>query len=166
MAKTDIILFWKPYNEYGYFSQWYASDMVIDKITFKNAEQYMMYKKATLFHNYELAQEILDTDDPATIKKLGRKVIGFEQDKWDAIKETVIYRGNFEKFTQNKKLTKLLLKTRNATLAEATPFDLIYGIGYSKTHPHATNPTKWKGQNLLGKTLMEVRKSIRILLLK
>ena len=41
------------------------------------------------------------------------------------------------------------------------PTDTVWGIGLEADHPDATNPAKWKGQNLLGKILMRVRKELR-----
>jgi len=42
-------------------------------------------------------------------------------------------------------------------LVEASPVDPIWGIGLAKDHPDALLPGKWKGTNLLGFALMEVR---------
>ncbi|CAN0031348.1 unnamed protein product, partial [Pylaiella littoralis] len=30
-------------------------------------------------------------------------------------------------------------------LAEARPYDLLWGIGIPASHPHAAHPSKWKG---------------------
>jgi len=37
---------------------------------------------------------------------------------------------------------------------------LSNGVGISKENPDIYNPAKWRGQNLLGKALMEVRKQL------
>ena len=51
----------------------------------------------------------------------------------------------------------LLIKTGIKVLVEASPYDAIWGIGMGELDPDATDETKWKGQNLLGKSLMRVR---------
>jgi len=42
-------------------------------------------------------------------------------------------------------------------LVEASPYDKIWGIGMSVDNENIENPLTWKGLNLLGFALMEVR---------
>ena len=46
-------------------------------------------------------------------------------------------------------------------LAEASPYDGIWGIRLAASSPEAQDPMKWRGQNLLGFALMEVRDELR-----
>ena len=105
----------------------------------------------------ETLAKIMGSTDPKVCKKLGKQVVGFAPDKWDAIKEDVVYKGNMAKFTQNEDLRRALLETGDATLAEASPYDAIWGIGRKASERLAQVPEKWKGTNLLGKALMRVR---------
>ena len=50
------IYFWKTYEKYGCFSQWYRSDFTVENNTFNCCEQYMMYQKALLFNDNRTAQ--------------------------------------------------------------------------------------------------------------
>lgn len=43
----------------------------------------MMYKKAVLFHDTEIASKILQTSDVAEIKRLGRAVSGYNENDWN-----------------------------------------------------------------------------------
>ena len=61
---------------------------------------------------------------------------------------------------QNDELRNFLLSTGDKVLVEASPSDRIWGIGLGKNNPDALDPTKWRGQNLLGFALMNVRDSI------
>ena len=45
----------------------------------------------------------------------------------------------------------------DAVLVEASPRDRIWGIGMGASNENATNPARWRGQNLLGFALMDVR---------
>ena len=65
-----IICFHNPEEENGYLSNWYMSEFCIDEIHFTSMEQYMMYKKAMLFHDMKIASKILQTSDVAQIKQL------------------------------------------------------------------------------------------------
>jgi ribA/ribD-fused uncharacterized protein len=42
-------------------------------------------------------------------------------------------------------------------LVEASPRDRIWGIGMSAGHRDASRPSRWRGLNLLGFALMNVR---------
>jgi hypothetical protein len=65
--------------------------------------------------------------------------------------------GNLHKFGQHPELAKCLLSTNERILVEASPVDFIWGIGLAQDHAEAPNPENWRGLNLLGFALMEVR---------
>jgi ribA/ribD-fused uncharacterized protein len=139
------------------FSQWHPSRFVVDGNTFVCAEQFMMHGKALLFRDVEIAAQILTTAAPRTQKALGRNVRNFDEAVWKREREAIVYRANHAKFTQNPALLKALLATGNRQLVEASPFDRIWGIGLAADHPDAEVPSKWRGQNLLGKILTRLR---------
>lgn len=60
-------------------------------------------------------------------------------------------------FSQNKELKTTILKTYPKVLVEASPQDKIWGIGLEANNPLAWDCKTWKGQNLLGKALTNVR---------
>ncbi len=89
----------------------------------------MMSQKAKLFHDSERYTAILRTTDPGECKKLGKLVTPFDSSLWDEHKVEIVKAGNRAKFEQNPDLMKLLLDTGDALLAEASPWDKIWGIG-------------------------------------
>lgn len=117
----------------------------------------MMAGKAQLFGDEERRKEILACSDPKQIKALGRKVRGFDQVVWDKFKYAIVLNGNWCKFSQNRELREFLLSTGDSVLVEASPYDRIWGIQLSADTPEAQNPFRWRGENLLGFALMEVR---------
>ena len=141
-------------------SQWYYSDFTVNGIKFNTCEKYMIYQKAVLFNDIETMNKILKIHAPFKIKNIGRKVRNFDQKTWDNAKNEIIYKGNLFKFSQNNKLCQKLLKTGDIILAEASPYDKIYGIGLKPNDPRVQDPTQLKGQNLLGKALMKVREEL------
>ena len=52
------------------------------------------------------------------------------------------------------------MSTEGAVLAEASPFDRIWGIGMDEDKAQKCESKKWRGDNLLGFAIMEVREEI------
>ncbi|MDR1069178.1 MAG: NADAR family protein, partial [Gracilibacteraceae bacterium] len=77
------------------------------------------------------------------------------------VKYSIVLSGNYYKFSQNKEMREYLLSTGNRVLVEASPMDTIWGIGFGKDNEKAYDPNAWRGKNLLGFALMEVRDEIR-----
>ena len=139
------------------FSQWYNCKFIVDEITYHTAEQYMMAQKALLFNDNEIFNEIMRANHPKEYKELGRKIKNFSEAKWNESKYQIVLKGNIAKFSQNGKLKAFLLNTGTKILVEASPYDKIWGIGLSANEENIENPLTWKGENLLGFALMEVR---------
>ena len=152
-----IIGFHNPDEEYGFLSNWYLSDFTVSGIEFSSLEQYMMYQKAVVFKDEEIASQILKTNDVAEIKRLGRAVRNYDDHVWNGVRQIVVYEGLTAKFEQNEDLKGLLKETGDAILAECAVKDRIWGIGLSMTDPDRLDRSKWQGQNLLGYALMAVR---------
>lgn len=138
-------------------SQWYPASFTVDNIPYNCAEQYMMAEKARYFGDSEIEAEILSANSPKEMKALGRKVRNFDATRWNSYKYQAVVKGNLHKFVQNEKFRDFLLATGNKIIVEASPRDCIWGIGLGKDNPAATDPNRWRGQNLLGFALMDVR---------
>ncbi|CAM1372058.1 NADAR family protein [Tenacibaculum xiamenense] len=145
------------------FSQWWESSFEIDGVIYPTAEHYMMAGKARLFKDIEILQEILKVSHPHDAKKLGRKVKNFAPEIWDQHKFDIVVQANLAKFSQNPELKTFLLNTKDRIIVEASPVDPIWGIGMAADHPDVTTPNLWRGYNLLGYALMEVRDQIQTL---
>lgn len=159
--ENQFTFFWQKDKFSGVFSQWFHAPFVIEGIRYETAEQYMMAKKALLFNDYEHYVLIMNEANPQRCKALGKDVRNFDAACWDRCKEEIVYNGNYAKFDQNIKVRKYyLFNTGDTILAEASPFDTVWGIGLEASDPDATDPSKWKGQNLLGKILMRVRSDL------
>lgn len=117
----------------------------------------MMTRKARLFNDHEILEQILKAETPNQAKSLGRKVRNFDPQIWDEHKYEIVKQGNLLKFSQNEKFKEFLLSTGDRILVEASPYDKIWGIGMLETDPKAHDPSQWNGENLLGFALMEVR---------
>jgi ribA/ribD-fused uncharacterized protein len=161
--KTEYLLFWghTPSKDGSItktcFSQWWHCPFTINTISYPTAEHWMMAEKARLFKDDVQLANILATEKPAAAKAFGRKVENFDASVWEQKKGGIVINGNVAKFSQNPDLQAFLLATSNKIIVEASPLDQIWGIGLDPDNPLATQPEKWRGQNLLGFALMEVR---------
>ena len=163
---TTIIYFWGHTPDpttvtAACLSQWYDCYFVVNGVCYHTAEQFMMASKALLFGDDVVHHEIMAAHHPLDCKKLGRKVQGFNPELWDARKYDIVVEGNKAKFGQNPKLKEFLLSTGDAILVEASPYDKIWGIGLDRETALKGIVDQWKGENLLGCALMEVRDWLR-----
>ena len=152
-----FVFFWKLHHKNEEFSNWYPKEFIIEGIRYNCVEQYMMAKKALTFNDLAIYQKIMASDDPGECKDLGKLVSNFNPAVWDSCKREIVYNANYAKFTQNPELMAKLKATGDAIMAEASPQDRIWGIGMAADDPDARYPEKWKGENILGSILMEIR---------
>ena len=160
----DFLFFWKPSantTDKSCLGQWQPSHFEVDIEEYTCAEQYMMAEKARLFEDKEIEEQIMQTSEPKEMKALGKKVKKFDQTVWDKAKYSIVLNGNYYKFAQNKEIRDFLLSTEDKILVEASPLDTIWGIGLGEENPKSHNPQTWRGKNLLGFALMEVRDELK-----
>jgi len=143
------------------FSQWFLTPFTVDGVMYITAEHWMMAEKARLFGDDEMRRQILVAPEPNSAKALGRKVASFDDKVWKANCREIVAQGNTHKFSQNPEMKQVLLDTGDAVIVEAAPRDRIWGIGMGAANENANNPLNWRGQNLLGFVLMDVRESLR-----
>lgn len=158
----SFVFFWGENFANGYLSNWLPCEFTVDGVKYWCTEQYMMAKKAELFGDSEVQSEIMLSKNQKEIKDLGRKVRNFDSELWDKNKIRIVYEGNLAKFSQNEDLKSKILNTGDKILAEASPYDKIWGIGRGiKDGDVINNPNNWYGENLLGFILMRVRDEIK-----
>lgn len=164
VVKNGICLF-----QHGPLSQWWGgypgqkSDIRPPGTTevYNCTEQWMMVSKAVLMGDKDAAARILAEKNPANHKALGRCIQRFDGALWDAHKENIVYLGNLWKFSQNPELKEFLLSfPQGMIFAEAAPWDKVWGIGLGPTDADALIPSKWMGENLLGKIIQRVHREL------
>ncbi len=128
-SEDNYLYFNSPLDvNFGYLSIDYKHTIIINNKKFNSIREYYEYKKSKLF-NDKLPNE----------KKLG-----------------ILIEANFYKFTQNLDLQEKLLNTYNKFICY-TSLDTELGIGLNKDIAIKTAIDEWKGWNLLGIAIMEVR---------
>lgn len=156
IVTDDFVFFWD-----SVFSQWYPAKFEVNGIEYDNAEQYMMYQKASLFKDEAAMHNILNCKSPAEAKSLGRQVRGYDEEVWNRARVGVVIRGNISKFEWNPDMRDTLISTGSRIIVEASPYDKIWGVGLDANDSRILSPSNWKGQNLLGYALVIVRSILR-----
>lgn len=155
IEKHKYYFFWQ-----GVFSQWASTSFVgADGVTYCTCEQAMMAAKALVFDDRATYERILATTNPREQKELGRQVQGFDPAIWNQCKFDIVVQNNYQRALADERFRTSLLATGDLIIVEASPYDRIWGIGYSPTTAPTSDPSTW-GENLLGKALMKVRQML------
>lgn len=148
------------YTSVDMFSNFYASKFRYFNHLFFCSEQAFMWRKAVFFGDEEVARKILAVKfNPNACKQLGRQVKNYNDTEWKKVRYEVMVDVLKAKF-EEPALKKALLATGTKKIAEASVSDTDWGIGLNEDTAVKTIERKWKGLNLLGKALMEVRESL------
>lgn len=141
------IYFYKVNNEYGSFSNFAHFPFELEDKIWITSEHYFQAQK---FTDDEYKEKIRLSDSPMEAANLGRSHDIPLRNDWEKIKDNVMRKAVFAKFTQNKELQLLLLQTEGEVLIEKTSDDYYWGCGKDGS-----------GKNMLGKILMELREALR-----
>jgi ribA/ribD-fused uncharacterized protein len=132
-------------GEYRFLSNFYTAPVELDGIEYKSTEH--AYQAAKTLDASE-RRHVREAVKPNEAKELGQNVK--KRPEWEQIKISVMKELVKQKFTKHKDLKEKLLATGDAYLEETNHWhDTFWGV------------CKGKGENHLGKILMEVREEIK-----
>ncbi len=142
--------FMKPiyfYNQneepYGRFSNFSKHGITLNGKYWPTTEHYFQAQKfAGTLHE----EAVCRMPTPKAAAQWGRNRSLPLRADWETVKDEVMRRALYAKFTQHPELRRLLLTTRNAEIVENSPIDRYWGCGKDGT-----------GKNRLGVLLMELR---------
>ncbi len=167
-TRTKYLFFWghRPRVpdriDHSCFSNWFPAKFTVDGVEYPTTEHFMMAEKARLFGDSAICDKIVSAEHPGAAKSLGRRVANFDEATWVEKRFEIVVRGNEAKYSQNEPMKDFLVTSGSKVLVEASPTDRIWGIGMASNDDRAKKPSKWKGLNLLGFALMEVRERFKI----
>lgn len=144
-------------GEYRNFSNSSQHPIDMDGEKFNTVEHYFQAMKAKEFKDDEIYNKIIKAKTPKAAKALGKKVKNFVTEIWDAKRDEVMEKAMRAKFVQHPELRKELMATGDKLIGEANPRDTYWGIGTGIESEKSKSPSKWRGQNKLGKILMALR---------
>lgn len=137
-------------GKYHFLSNFYPCTIEYEGIVYPSTEHAYQAAKTT---NPDLRQMIADIESPGKAKRRGWN-LPLRED-WDQVKFKVMYEINSYKF-QDPDLRQKLRDTGKAELVEGNNWhDNFWGVCACKR-------CSGKGQNFLGRVLMEVRNDIRL----
>jgi ribA/ribD-fused uncharacterized protein len=150
MSSDTEILFSGRYNDYGFLSNSYLSEMIIDKLEYYHVEGY--FQSVKLKDIDDIASErIRQIENPMECERVAKNVLLTKEqtDHWNSIRYNIMKKGVYTKFTSSKYLQKLLIQTGNKNIVNNIEHDSYWGVGYDR-----------KGLNMLGKILMDIRQQL------
>ena len=154
----NYVAFWN-----GPFSNYYPCLFRVNRKLWFNSEQCFMWLKAKYFGDEETALAIESAAAPSFAKRLGREVKNFDEAKWQKVRYEKMYEAVFNKFSQNEDLRQELLsdKYKDKHFVEGSPYDKIWGVGIKWTDKAIADKDNWRGENLLGQVLDDVREKLK-----
>lgn len=149
------------YGYRDYLSNHYSCSFHWMGKKFNSAEQAFMWFKASKFGDHEIADKLLQETFPPRCKKLGRQVRNFNETTWTDVKGPMMENILMAKFRCNEALKHRLLNTEGYILVEASPGDTYWGVGMDENNSDISDTRNWKGRNVLGHVLMNVREMLK-----
>jgi N-glycosidase YbiA len=146
VMSRHVIQFYSTKDAYGDFSNFAAFPIEIDGQTWPTSEHYFQAQK---FAGTEHEELIRVTPSPMTVAKLGRDRKRPLRADWEEVKDSIMRKAVWAKFTQHPRLAAMLVGTGDAEIVEHTENDAYWGDGGDG-----------KGLNRLGEILMQVREAI------
>ena len=145
---TMPIHFYSTQGEHGCFSNFSRHPISLDGHTWPTTEHYFQAMKFP--HDPERQAEIRNAKSPTICKRIAWKKGVKLRDGWDSLRNDVMRTALHAKFTQHEAAREVLLGTGDEELVEHTARDSYWGDGGDG-----------KGQNMLGRLLMELRDTLR-----
>ncbi|PAV62753.1 hypothetical protein WR25_22979 [Diploscapter pachys] len=139
------------------FSNHYPAKFTLVNHDYHCTEQYYQFMKVHTNERKDLDQKILEESDPKIIKKIADEIEVPDLERWSKLCWKVMLKCNLEKYMTHQNLRVQLFRTLGATLVEASPTDDYWGVGMSIDDPDLANKSTWKGHNMMGQVLMEIR---------
>ena len=140
------ILFYDKFQPYYDFTNFAPYPIVVERVIYPTSEHYFQAQKLIGTQHFH---QILTNPSPRYAFEYARQehVKPWIRKDWQEIKNNVMYKALYHKFTQYSTLATMLLQTGDKELIEDSPYDSYWGCGRDK-----------QGMNVLGKLLMKLRK--------
>ena len=160
-------------------SHWYTAPFELDGEAFATVEHFLAAEAArciafeapmederesqqSKWRVDALRERILAAPSPGEARGALPDLKGEAAAAWAARRYEAAVQGNGAKFRARPELANFLLATEERVLVMASPFDRVWGVGIEAGDERCEDPTRWRGENLAGFALMEVRAELRL----
>ena len=123
-------------------------------------EQLFVAEEAEFMGDSEAANSVREAKSLERVRQIENGIANVDRELWGQYQYSVMLNLNWSKFCQNCGLRNALLATGEDVLVYQAS-DSVWGIGLAPESPDVRDPQRWKGHNLLGFALMEVRDELR-----
>ncbi len=141
------IFFYNADEPYGALSNFSRYGFMLDGLDWPTSEHYYQAQKFTNPADFEAVRQARSA---FVARRMGNDHSRPIRPDWDEIREEVMWRANYAKFSTNPEARAKLLSTGTEELVEASPYDDFWGQGSNKD-----------GQNRFGKLLMRLRAQLQ-----
>ena len=99
----------------------------------------------------QLSRDLLDIHEPKVLKQRVKRLKNYNEADWMNYIPIMLKPAlSASKFEQNEILRDALVATGSTVLAEASPYDTLFGIGLGLNNPLALDQSSWHDKNLQG----------------
>jgi ribA/ribD-fused uncharacterized protein len=141
------IYFYNIREQYGCFSNFSPHGFVLDELYWSTSEHYFQAQK---FIGTPYLEKLRLVKTPKEAANMGRQRTLPLRSDWEDVKDNIMRKAVFSKFSTNKDIQGILLSTGNEKLVENSPIDYYWGCGADGS-----------GKNMLGIVLMEIRQQLK-----
>jgi ribA/ribD-fused uncharacterized protein len=164
--KTIMLVLFQSKDDpkYGYLTLEWPIEFEFNSVQYSSAYQGLMAEMAKTFNDEDNLQKIMTAESANDIEYSLTDVSGdqdINETKWNSRLAELLFDINYNKFSQNPELAQKLIQTKLAKIGYYKEGDNLLGIGISLDNPDVKKPSKWSGQNLLGKTLQQIRNRLK-----
>ena len=139
-------------------SQWWPSAVHRGRAwRYATAEHWMMAGKARLFGDAEAERRSLGAPAPRTGQEGRAAGPRLRRGAWERERFRIVVEGSVHKFAAQPRCGRICCARASGCWWRRARWTAIWGIGLAADDERATDPARWRGENLLGFALMAAR---------
>jgi N-glycosidase YbiA len=151
--KNEVVSFYKTDEKYGLLSNMKGKQtLILNDILFYSSES--IYQALRFPDKSDIQYSIAFEKSPIIAKRIARHYISKTRDDWEIVKNNIMRFCLRTKAMQSNDFYDLLLTTDNIPIVELSKNDEYWGA-------KNVNDLEYRGQNVLGRLLMELREELR-----